>query len=72
LPEREAIELLLRRRDLSPARRLELAEILAPIVERRLGVKSGDPVRFLALVYYLAVGGAAAAGKPNLPSGAKS
>jgi hypothetical protein len=57
LPEREAIELLLRRRDLSPARRLELAEIMAPVVERRLGVRAGDPVRFLALVYYLAVGG---------------
>ena len=71
LPEREAIELLLRRRDLSPARRMELAEILAPVVERRLGVKSGEPVRFLALVYYLAVGGAAAAGKPNLSSRAK-
>jgi uncharacterized RDD family membrane protein YckC len=71
LPEREAIELLLRRRDLSPARRLELAEILAPVVERRLGVKSVDPVRFLALVYSLAVGGAASAGKPNASTGGK-
>ncbi len=65
LPEREAVELLLRRRDLSPARRSELAEILAPIVERRLGVKSGDPVRFLALVHHFAVGGAALPGGPS-------
>jgi uncharacterized RDD family membrane protein YckC len=71
LPEREAMELLLRRRDLSPARRLELAEILAPVVERRLGVQATDPVRFLALVYYLAVGGVASAGKPSLPTGGK-
>jgi hypothetical protein len=59
LPDREAIELLLRRRDLSPARRVELAEVMAPLVEKRLGMRLGDPVRFLALVYYLAVGGAA-------------
>lgn len=59
MPEREAIELLLRRRDLSPARRQELADVLAPIVEKRLGAKAADPVRFLALVYYVAVGGAA-------------
>jgi uncharacterized RDD family membrane protein YckC len=71
LSEREAIELLLRRRDLSPARRLELAEILAPLVERRLGVKSVDPVRFLALVYYLAVGGAPAEGRALSATGAK-
>jgi len=68
LPEREAIELLLRRRDLSPARRMELAGLLAPVVQRRLGVQAGDPVRFLALVYYVAVGGAAAAGKADLRS----
>ncbi len=71
LPEREAIELLLRRRDLSPARRLELAEVMAPVVERRLGVKFGDPVRLLALVDYLAVGGMAAAGEPSLAARAK-
>jgi hypothetical protein len=64
LPEREAIELFLRRRDLSSSRRQELAEILAPVVERRLGVKASDPVRLLALVYSLAVAGTAAAGKP--------
>ena len=68
LPEREAIEWLLRRRDLSPARRLELAEVIAPMVERRLDVKFGDPVRFLALVYHLAVGGAVAGPGPKLAS----
>ncbi len=56
LPEREAIELLLRRRDLSPARRIELAETVAPMLARRLDMKSGDPVRFLALLYFVAVG----------------
>lgn len=56
LPEREAIELLLRRRDLSPARRIELAETVAPMLARRLNMKSGDPVRFLALLYFVAVG----------------
>ena len=66
LPEREAIELLLRRRDLSPARRVELAEVMAPLVEKRLGMKLGDPVRFLALVYYVAVGGTA---KPEAGKG---
>jgi uncharacterized RDD family membrane protein YckC len=60
LPEREAIELLLRRRDLSSARRVELAEMLAPTLQRRLGVTVDDPVRFLALVYHRAVGGAGA------------
>jgi uncharacterized RDD family membrane protein YckC len=61
LAEREGIELLLRRRDLSSARRLELAEMLAPVLGARLGMKTGDPVRFLALLYHVAVG--AAAGK---------
>jgi hypothetical protein len=44
--------------------------MLAPSVERRLGVKSGDAVRFLALVYYLAVRGSTA-GTSNLPEKAK-
>ena len=60
LPEREAIELLLRRRDLSRGRRLELAEMVAPMLAARLGMKTGDPVRFLALLHHVAVGGAAA------------
>jgi uncharacterized RDD family membrane protein YckC len=63
LPEREAIELLLRRRDLSPARRTELADTIAPVFARRLNVKTGDPVRFLALLYHLAIGGRRPGGK---------
>ncbi len=62
-PEREAIELLLRRRDLSPARRSELAETIAPLFARRLATKPGDPVRFLALLYFVAVGSHAPAAR---------
>jgi hypothetical protein len=65
LPEREAIELLLRRRDLSPGRRTELADTVAPLFARRLGMKTGDPVRFLALLHHVAVGGRAPETKPN-------
>jgi uncharacterized RDD family membrane protein YckC len=54
--ELEALELFLRRGDLSPPRRLELAEMTAGIFARRMGVLTGDPVRFLALVYERAVG----------------
>jgi len=71
LPEREAIELLLRRRDLSPARRVELAEMLAPTLQRRFGVSSDDPVRFLALVFHLAVGGSGAGHSPPSPTQAR-
>ena len=60
LPEREAIELLLRRRDLSHARRLELAEMIAPTLGARLGMKTGDPVRFLAVLHQVVVGAAVA------------
>jgi uncharacterized RDD family membrane protein YckC len=55
--ELEALELFLRRGDLSPPRRLELAEMVAPLFARRMGVLTGDPVRFLALLYERAVGG---------------
>jgi uncharacterized RDD family membrane protein YckC len=65
LPEREAISLLLRRRDLSPARRIELAEMIAPSLARRLNLKPGDPVRFLALLYDVAVGGRAPMARPQ-------
>jgi uncharacterized RDD family membrane protein YckC len=67
LPEREAIELLLRRRDLSPARRVELAEMVAPVLAARFGVRPGHPVRFLALLHFVATGGGAAtsAGRPG-------
>jgi uncharacterized RDD family membrane protein YckC len=64
LPEREAIELLLRRRDLSHARRLELAEMVAPMLGARLAMKTGDPVRFLALLHHVAVGATQAAKPP--------
>jgi len=57
--EREAIELLLRRRDLSPARRIELAETIVPMLSRRLGLKPADPIRSLALLHFVAVGGRA-------------
>jgi uncharacterized RDD family membrane protein YckC len=49
--EREAIDLFLRRRDLSLPRRHELAEMIAPQLAARLGVPQGDPVRLLALVH---------------------
>jgi uncharacterized RDD family membrane protein YckC len=55
--ELEALELFLRRGDLSPPRRLELAEMVAPLLARRMGVLTGDPVRFLALLYERAAGG---------------
>jgi uncharacterized RDD family membrane protein YckC len=54
--ELEALELFLRRGDLSAPRRLELAEMIAPVLARRMALPSGDPVRFLALVYERAVG----------------
>jgi uncharacterized RDD family membrane protein YckC len=54
--ELEALELFLRRGDLSPPRRLELAEMTAGIFARRMGVLSGDPVRFLGLLYERAAG----------------
>jgi uncharacterized RDD family membrane protein YckC len=63
LAEREAVELLLRRRDLSPARRDELSSIIAPALARRLAMKAGDPVRYLALLYHVAVGSAPAKGE---------
>jgi uncharacterized RDD family membrane protein YckC len=56
LPEREAIELLLRRRDLSPGRREELASMVAPMLATRLGMRLVQPVRFLALLHHVAVG----------------
>jgi uncharacterized RDD family membrane protein YckC len=54
--EREAIELYLRRSDLAPARRTELAQMVAPLLARRMGVPLGDPVRLLALCHLRATG----------------
>ena len=65
LPEREAIELLLRRRDLSHARRVELAEMVAPTLAERLGTRPHDPVRFLALLYHVVAGAAATKAGPR-------
>lgn len=50
--ERESLELFLRRTDLGPARRQELADMVAPALSRRLGVPPMDPVRFLALLQH--------------------
>lgn len=69
LPEREALELLLRRRDLSPGRREELASMVAPMLATRLGMKPESPVRFLALLHHVAVGAAAAAGQAKPKEG---
>lgn len=49
--ELDAIEMFLRRPALSPARRRELAEMIAPFYGRRLNVVFDDPVRFLGLLY---------------------
>lgn len=51
----DAIELFLRREGrLSPMREEELAEMVAPIYARRMGVKYRDARRFLALLYHRA------------------
>jgi uncharacterized RDD family membrane protein YckC len=68
LPEREAIELLLRRRDLAPARRIELANTVAPLLARRLAMHVDDPVRFLALLYFVAVGNRGARAQAGAPT----
>lgn len=55
--ELEAIELFLRRRGtLAPMRELELAEMIAPVLARRMQARYQDPVRFLGLVYARALG----------------
>ncbi len=53
--ELDAIELFLRRaRKLSTARELELADIVAPIFARRMGLRYKDAPRFLALLHHRA------------------
>ncbi len=53
----DALELFLRRLgQYPPARELELAERVAPIYARRMGLSYHDPVRFLALLYHRATG----------------
>jgi hypothetical protein len=58
--EREALDLFVRRSDLLPARRVELAETVVPALAKRLGVTADDPVRFLALLHHRITPGAAA------------
>jgi len=50
--ERETLELFLRRVDLTGPRREELAQMIAPALAQRMGVKVNDPVRFLALLHH--------------------
>lgn len=53
--ELEAIELFLRRQGrLSPARENELAELVAPVFAKRLGVRYKDATRFLGLLHHRA------------------
>lgn len=54
--EVEAIELFLRRPHLSSERKIELAEMIAPMLAARMHVVAADPVRFLAIVHQRAVG----------------
>lgn len=61
--EMSALETFLRRLGtLSPARELELADMVAPMFARRLGVRYDDGVRFLAALFVRAGGQVAAAG----------
>jgi uncharacterized RDD family membrane protein YckC len=54
--ERESLELFLRRAELGPDRKAELAAMIAGSLARRLGVTLRDPVRFLALVHHRLAG----------------
>ncbi len=55
--ELDAIELFLRRRGtLAPLREAELAELIAPVLAKRMQARYRDPVRFLGLVYARALG----------------
>lgn len=54
--ELEALELFLRRPRLSAARAAELAQVVAPVLAARMGMRVGDPVRFLGLLHARAVG----------------
>lgn len=53
--ELDAVEIFLRRAGkLSPARELELAEMVAPVFAERMGMRYRDAARFLALLHYRA------------------
>jgi hypothetical protein len=64
--EVDAIELFLRRASaLAPLRAAELADMVAPVFARRLGIRYADPTRFLGVLHYRArerVPGASARG----------
>jgi hypothetical protein len=46
---------------------VELAEMVAPMLGARLGMKPHDPVRFLALLHHAVAGAGASAGKASKP-----
>jgi uncharacterized RDD family membrane protein YckC len=67
--ERQAIEMFLRRRkQLGPARELELANMIAPALGARFGLPSEDPSRTLALIYDRA----ANAGRNDVPPSSRA
>jgi uncharacterized RDD family membrane protein YckC len=49
--EVDALAMFLRRAHLSPARRVELAEVVAPVLAARMHQPVRDPVRFLGLLH---------------------
>jgi uncharacterized RDD family membrane protein YckC len=66
--ERQAIEMFLRRGPrLGRARQLELAEMIAPRLSARFGLRNEDPARTLALLYDRA----ANAGRTDAPASSK-
>jgi uncharacterized RDD family membrane protein YckC len=58
--ERESLEIFLRRTDLGPARRYELADMIAPVLAQRMGLRVGDSVRFLGVLHHRASAAVAA------------
>jgi uncharacterized RDD family membrane protein YckC len=58
--ERESLETFLRRTDLGPARRQELADMIAPALAQRMGLRCQDSVRFLGLLHHRASAAVAA------------
>jgi uncharacterized RDD family membrane protein YckC len=66
--ERQAIEMFLRRGPrLGRARQIELAEMIAPGLAARFGLRNEDPARTLALLYHRA----ANAGRTDAPASSK-
>ncbi len=64
--EMDVVESFLRRLGtLSPARELELAQMVAPMFAERVGARYDDAVRFLAALFVRAGGHVAAAAKPR-------